>query len=68
MATDPSDKKPKHLRTRAVAARRGVSERTVRMWIAEKGLPAKRTSGARGHWRVLETDLAEWLRDRDELH
>ena len=68
MATDPSDKKPKYLRPSTIAQRRRVDESTVRRWIRNKGLPAERTSGVRGHWRVLESDLVEWLNSRGELH
>lgn len=56
----------KLLRVETVAARRGVTVQTVRRWIRLKGLPARRTSGGRGHWRIDAEALRLWLAERGE--
>ena len=54
------------LHTRTIARMRQVTDRAVRKWITEKGLRAERTSGRRGHYRVKESDLRAWLREREQ--
>jgi excisionase family DNA binding protein len=34
------------------ATMRRVTERTVRDWIKDKKIPAERTAGDKGHWRI----------------
>lgn len=62
MATD------RKLHTTTIARMRGVSDRMVRKWIKDQGLPAERTAGSRGHWRVRESALKEWLAERKAGH
>lgn len=50
---------PVYLRAPAIAARLGVSVRTVRRWIEAKILPSTRIGGAR---LVAEDDLERALR------
>lgn len=37
---------------------------TIRRWIREKKLPAKRNNF--GHWEILETDLEEYLKSLED--
>lgn len=45
------------LSTAQVAKLRGVSVRTVQLWIAEGKIRAERTHGDRGQWRIRPEDV-----------
>jgi len=48
-----------------IAARFGVSTRTVQSWEVEMGLPVHRTPGAKGRVYAYEAELDRWLRDHE---
>ena len=50
--------RPSHLRAAVIATRLGVSERTVRRWIADGTVPSMKIGGAR---LIAEADLEQLL-------
>ena len=50
----------KHVKVREVAERLALSPYTVRAYIRDGRLPARRLGG-RGHWYIRETDLLRLL-------
>lgn len=56
--------RPEYLRARGIADALGVTERTVRRWIAEEILPSRKIGGAR---LVARTDLEHVLQPPPDL-
>ena len=63
--TEPGE--PPLLTIGEVAARLSVSDKTIRNWIAGRGLPAiKLGDGPSAPVRISEAGLSHWLDDRDD--
>lgn len=50
-----------YMTTKAIARGFGVSGRAVRYWVTRHGLPALKTGGPRGPYRVSRADLEAFL-------
>lgn len=60
----PKAEQPEHLWTVGeIAERLGVTDETVRRWLREKALAGVRL-GKKAGWRVRESDLERFIRDR----
>ena len=63
--SDPSHD-PRVLRSwKEIAAKFGVSARTVQSWEADLGLPVHRNPGAKGRVYAYETELDDWMRSHE---